>query len=690
MCATSVFTNYFNSNYVNDIHVEGRRVVWTSTGGVVAFDMIDSTYVAYDNTDGLIDNSVAGMAVDEDGSIFFVHPTEGLTQLTPEGSFAQLSIGDLGLLADTITCLLIDQGRMVIGTNAGFSLDGTFLDTENSGLVDPCVNVARLFGDTLWLGTNGGISKVHIDYVHSAPEWSSFTVQEGLPSNRVVDLCSLADSVWAATDLGVGRFDGAAWETVNSGLPSVMVRRIACHPTGVYAGTESGVAEWVVDRWEPRVAGLVVDDIRAMTFDANDTLWVGTYGGGIAKLAGVWNVYQSPGPKSNFINDVLVDRDGSVWCTHFEPWNPEPITPNALSRFENGEWVVYTRQDFGLMGNFRFAALDREGNRWFACFGYGLLKYAVTDSFIVYNDRNSGLRGNNTSFPLADRYNNRFFSVYVAGGLGEGISVLLADDSTWGFLSRDNYTKAIWAMALDSTGGLWLGSEMTPIVTRIDLSSSVLNPPDDAWSSYSSGAIPTYAISVDRHNQVWIGTSDGVKILEGITEVGSYATGNSPLLSNEVMDIEFDLHGSAVIATRDGLNILDVNGLWKSYRTRDGLPSGKLRAVTIDESTGEIWIGTDCGLSRFDSGIYPDSTLEERHVFPNPFVLSEHQYLVFRNTPSDATVRIYTLSGKLVKEVTGNLWDGRDQSDELVSSGVYIYSIDAGTGEQTGKFAVIK
>jgi hypothetical protein len=245
-------------------------------------------------------------------------------------------------------------------------------------------------------------------------------------------------------------------------------------------------------------------------------------------------------------------------------------------------------------------------------------------------------------------------------------------------------------MALDSTGGLWLGSEMTPIVTRIDLSASVLDPPDDAWSSYSSDAIPTYTLSVDRHNQVWVGTSDGIKVLEGITEVRNYTTGNSPLLSNEVMDIEFDLHGSAIIATRDGLNILDVNGLWKSYRTRDGLPSGKLRAVRINRSTGEIWIGTDNGLARLDSGVYPDSTLEERYVFPNPFVLSEHEYLVFRNTPSDATVRIYTLSGRLVKELIGNLWDGRDQSDEQVSSGVYIYSIDTGTEEQAGKFAVIK
>jgi len=686
----SLFTTYLNSNYVYDLHIEEMEMFWATTGGVVRFKVADSTYIKYDNTDGLISNFVTDIEKDETGNRFFSHWTSGLTQLTQEGAFIRFHMSDLGLQADTITCLLIDEDKMIIGTNAGFSFDGIFLDAGNSGLTNARINVMKRFGDTLWFGTNGGVDKVHIDRLFAADEWSSYTVAEGLPSNKVLDISPSSGRMWAATDGGVGRFNGVNWDVVNQGLPSEIVRRIASRAGALYVGTDSGVAEWVLDRWEPRNEGLAVTEIRAMAFDSDGSLWVGTYGGGIARLNGVWRVYRSPGPRSNFINDVLIDRDGGVWCTHFEPWNPESIKPYALSRFQQGQWTAYGREDFGDMGNFRFSAVDRGGNRWFTCYGYGLLEYTNADSFRIYNDSNSGLRGNNTSFPLVDKYNNRFFSVYVAGGIGEGISILSSDDSTWSFISRDNYTKAIWAMALDSTYGLWLGSEMTPIIARIDLSISLVDPPDEAWWTYSSGAIPTYAISVDRDNCVWIGTSNGIRVLKDTILERSYTTRNSPLLSDEVMDIEFDLEGSAIIATRDGLNILHINGVWEAYRTQDGLPSNQLRALALNRSTGDLWIGSDRGLCRYDSGIFPDPTLRECYTFPNPFIISQHNYVVFHNTAGNATIRIYTLSGSPVRELMGNRWDGRDQHGQEVSSGIYVYTVNTEAEKKAGKLAVIK
>lgn|GEM_PF-2480078 len=690
----SFFTNCLNSNYVNEIYIDEVQVFWATTGGVVEFNVLDSVYIKYDNTDGLIDNFIFDVVKDNEGNRLFLHPTHGLTKFTPDGSFVPLSLTDLGFPVDTLTCLLADENRVVVASNAGFGFirgrDTLFFDSDNSGLVNSSINVVKIYDDTLWFGTNGGISKVHVEQLPAVDQWSSFTIQDGLPSNRILDIAPSPDYIWIATDSGVARFDGANWNIVNDGLPSERVRRLVSGSAGIYAGTDRGVAEWTSGHWEPRNEGLAITDVRAMSYDSNDNLWIGTYGGGVGRLDGTWRVYRSPGPTSSFINDVFVDRDGTVWCTHFEPWNPEPIKPNAISRLQDGEWTVYTRNDFGYMGNFRFGAVDRDGNRWFTCYGYGLVKYSSADSFMIYNESNSGLRDNNASYPLVDKYNNRFFSVYVTGGVGEGVSILLADDSTWGFISRDNYTDAVWAMAIDSTYKLWLGSEMSPIITRVDLSISLTNPPDEAWWSYSSGAIPTYAVSVDRDNCVWIGTSNGIRVIRDTTVVKSYTRRDSPLLSDEIMDIEFDLEGNAIIATRNGLNLLRVNGQWESYQTQDGLPSNRLRAVAINQRTGEIWIGSDNGLSRYDSGIFPDSTLEECYTFPNPFVLSRHSYLVFRNTPTDATVRIYTLSGSLIHELSGNRWDGRDRSGRKVSSGVYVYSISTRTGKKIGKLAVIQ
>jgi hypothetical protein len=63
------------------------------------------------------------------------------------------------------------------------------------------------------------------------------------------------------------------------------------------------------------------------------------------------------------------------------------------------------------------------------------------------------------------------------------------------------------------------------------------------------------------------------------------------------------------------------------------------------------------------------------------------------------TIRIYTISGKLVKtlEHSGSISDGQESWDLIskddmeIAYGVYVFHVDApGIGEQIGKFAIIK
>ena len=71
----------------------------------------------------------------------------------------------------------------------------------------------------------------------------------------------------------------------------------------------------------------------------------------------------------------------------------------------------------------------------------------------------------------------------------------------------------------------------------------------------------------------------------------------------------------------------------------------------------------------------------------------------FTHLPSKCTIRIFTVSGELVKEIEheSNIYDGSAEWDLLTkdnlsaSYGVYIYHVDApGVGTKAGKFAIIK
>ena len=89
--------------------------------------------------------------------------------------------------------------------------------------------------------------------------------------------------------------------------------------------------------------------------------------------------------------------------------------------------------------------------------------------------------------------------------------------------------------------------------------------------------------------------------------------------------------------------------------------------------------------------------------FPNPF--NPETWIPFRlANESDVTIRIYSSTGQLVRRLSPGImpagdyaseskaiyWDGRNQMGESVSSGVYLYTINAGDFSATRKMLICK
>ncbi|MCX8056056.1 MAG: C25 family cysteine peptidase, partial [Ignavibacteria bacterium] len=99
--------------------------------------------------------------------------------------------------------------------------------------------------------------------------------------------------------------------------------------------------------------------------------------------------------------------------------------------------------------------------------------------------------------------------------------------------------------------------------------------------------------------------------------------------------------------------------------------------------------------------------LELRNVFnyPNPFNNGTHFTFVLTQIPDEIQIKVYTISGRLIKEMklsaaelTTNFnkvfWDGRDEDGDLVGNGVYLYKIIARKGDKVQttiqKLAVVR
>ncbi len=105
--------------------------------------------------------------------------------------------------------------------------------------------------------------------------------------------------------------------------------------------------------------------------------------------------------------------------------------------------------------------------------------------------------------------------------------------------------------------------------------------------------------------------------------------------------------------------------------------------------------------------------LDMVRVVPNPYVVRaawdlsrDYQWVHFTHLPSECTIRIYTLSGDLVRKIehsatsedgifgdVGGMeaWDLMSSNNQLIASGIYLYHISTPDGEEkVGKFAIVR
>lgn len=113
--------------------------------------------------------------------------------------------------------------------------------------------------------------------------------------------------------------------------------------------------------------------------------------------------------------------------------------------------------------------------------------------------------------------------------------------------------------------------------------------------------------------------------------------------------------------------------------------------------------------------VHPRSSAGENvdnvYVVPNPYIATSiydqaprgsglgyvsGRRVMFMNLPVSSTIRIYTITGELVRQFEhvseggDETWDLLNEDGQEVSSGTYIYHVDAAQGTKVGRIAIVK
>ena len=322
--------------------------------------------------------------------------------------------------------------------------------------------------------------------------------------------------------------------------------------------------------------------VNGMSGDRNGNIWVGTDRSGLIRIN--VNTHEMENVQPRGINPRRIDSETmAIQSVYVDDTDLLWVGTEKSGVAYYGSNIY--KFDSDLIGDVTAIAQGADSTIWYGTGSKGIIGYNGTlasskvscmattpDGSLWVGSKQNGLT----------RIQNGVGKIYSAAR--DSVKTLIDDH--------------INALCSDKSGNLW-------IATNGGL--QVYNPKMDTFSAYTreNGMLNTNNITslfYGQNNRMLIGTSEGLVILDLSTREKTVLTGNSTNIqtftNNYITQIYEDTRGLIWIGTREGLNILNTVKDEVSHLTeKDGLCNNSICGIVEDRSHN-IWVSTSNGVSR--------------------------------------------------------------------------------------------
>jgi len=666
-------TNSLSDNHIRALYEDNDGALWIGTfgGGLDKFDrdLWQYTHFVNDpkNPHSLSDNRVFAICESrygrDRGAGLWIGTGNGLNILDrAAGKFTRVSIdpNNPDSLSDHINCIYEDRlGALWIGTDGGLARlnrderaakQFTRFVSDSTNLRSLSHNhVTAIYEDhagVLWIGTSGGLNKLD----RASGEFTRLVNDPNDPNSLSANdvRCLYEDPrapgmLWIGTEGGGLNFfepDSLAIKTNrNSGLFTRLVN----------------------DPYDPH--SLSENRVRVIYQNPlGGTLWIGTYGGRLNKLARGRERF------AHFINDPSDPHSLShnrVWSIHEDSASRNTLwigTQNGLNRLDTPadspamefdrkaerftRFVNDPKNPRSLSHNVvRAIYEDHTGALWIGTEG-GLNRFDQKRKrftrFLNDPENPSSLGHNRVQVICED---SRRTGLWI-GTYGGGLNKLVLSEGEGSDRAKEQFIRfvndpqnpqslshnRVWSIYEDHAGTLWIGTSGG--LNKFDRDKNeftrFVHDPNNP-NSLSHNAV--FAIYEDSHRAgLWIGTyggglnklvlspaASGAEGSDRTMEQFTRYTAKDGLANDEVYGILEDDHGYLWLSTSHGLSRFDPQTkIFKNYDEAAGLQSNEFNAGAYFKSKrGEMFFGGINGFNVFDP-----NRLEENSAAP-PVVITD-------------------------------------------------------------------
>lgn len=470
----------------------------------------------------------------------------------------------------------------------------------------------------------------------------------------------------------------------------------------------------------------------------NEGIYIGTNSLGVLRSTIINPLgYTEIRPDGPLLNNTFSIEAGpsNVWAAYGDytfDLNPSPFRQFGVSHLVQDEWInIPFDSVFGLR-NLNDITINPENQNqvFISSFQDGLLEINNNVPTMRFDETNSGLES--IDFPGAPN----FRTVRVAGTAFDRAGLLWSITSVIQRpLKYFDQANNIWRsfdfsdlipnpifdnlgfedLVIDNNNTKWIGSFSLGLIAFNETLGSepqLRNIPEEAIEGSPSRTIR--ALALDQNNQLWIGTSVGLRVLFN-TSTDFFTRediGTEPIIILDdgiprellgeqfVSDIEVDGSNNKWVATiGSGVFLFSPNGqetIFQFTEDNSPLPSNNVNDISLDRSNGIVYFATDRGLVSFIAGgSSPVEDLSSAFVYPNPVRPSfdtVNDRIKIQGISENVNIKITDVTGNLVAEAGSRsnrrfqgfnleidggtaLWNGRNLANNNVRSGVYLILI---------------